>query len=155
MTNPLTTLVPEHQLVTSSTSNQRNHIENVARCTCGSVDLNWYERELEHARHVLDVVRAEAIAGSAARSPAHRTASNEPPTAEVRGCDLAPGDVLVGDSAGRSLINEVAPSSSMPGLLCLETEHGPLYLDPDETYLVIDEDGQAAGRPDRHDQHNS
>lgn len=59
MTNPLTTLVPEHQLVTSSISGQGNRIENVAQCTCGSVDLDWYERELQHARHVLDVVRAE------------------------------------------------------------------------------------------------
>lgn len=59
MTNPLTTLVSEHQLVTSSTSGRGDRIKHVARCTCGSVDLDWYERELEHARHVLDAVRAE------------------------------------------------------------------------------------------------
>lgn len=151
MTNPLTSLVSEDQLVTSSTSGPGNSIENVARCTCGSVDLNWDSRELEHAHHVLDVIRTGTDADGAAR----RTTSNKQPTAEVRGCDLAPGDVLVGDSAGRSLINEVAPSFSMPGLLVVETEHGPLYLDPDETYLVIDKDGQAAGRSDRHDQHSS
>lgn len=68
-------------------------------------------------------------------------------TAEVRGCDLTPGDVLVGDNSGCSLVNEAAPSSSMPGLLCLETEHGPLYLDPDETYLVINDGRQTAKHP--------
>lgn len=52
------------------------------------------------------------------------------------GRDLCPGDVLLGDAGGLSQIDEVSSSSAMPGLLVVETEHGPLYLDPDEEYSV-------------------
>ena len=50
--------------------------------------------------------------------------------------DLESGDVLVGEAGGKSLIHEVQPSSSIPGLLAVETEHGFLYLDPDEEFEV-------------------
>ena len=49
---------------------------------------------------------------------------------------LDSGDTLVGESGGHSQIYEVNPSSSLPGLLAVETEHGFLYLDPDEEYTV-------------------
>ena len=44
---------------------------------------------------------------------------------------LEPGDVLVGSAGGRTVVENVEPSSAMPGLLAVETEHGTLYLDPD------------------------
>ena len=49
----------------------------------------------------------------------------------VQGTDLAPGDTLIGDADGTSLIESVSESSAMPGFLYVETEHGALYLDPD------------------------
>lgn len=44
---------------------------------------------------------------------------------------------LVGESGGLSSIYDVEPSSAMPGLIVVTTEHGPLYVDPDETYPVL------------------
>lgn len=46
-------------------------------------------------------------------------------------------DVLVGESGGLSAVYGSEPSNSIPGLLNVETEHGPLYLDPDEEYEVL------------------
>ena len=54
------------------------------------------------------------------------------------GSELESGDVLVGDSGGLSLVNEVNSSSSLPGLLAVETEHGFLYLDPDSDFTILD-----------------
>lgn len=127
MTNPLTTLVPEHQLMMTSVSRGNHTTENVAKCSCGTM-FGWYERETAHARHVLDTVRTEAIADY-----------NNAPTRSVLATELTFDDTLVGDNLGRSLVLEVRPSASIPGLLAVETEHGPLYLDPEETYLIIDE----------------
>jgi hypothetical protein len=59
-------------------------------------------------------------------------------TREVLGSKLDSSMVLVGESGGLSAIYEVGASSAMPGLVRVETEHGPLYLDPDETYPVLD-----------------
>jgi hypothetical protein len=56
------------------------------------------------------------------------------------GTELEPGDTLLGESGGESLIYEINPSSSMPGLLAVETEHGYLYLDPEQDYTVEDEE---------------
>lgn len=51
--------------------------------------------------------------------------------------DLVPGDVLVGDAGGRSAITgNIDPSSVVLGALAVETEHGTLYLDPDEEQIV-------------------
>jgi hypothetical protein len=48
--------------------------------------------------------------------------------------------VLVGESGGLSAVyTNDGPSSAMPGLIRIETEHGPLYLDPDEDVEVLDE----------------
>lgn len=60
-------------------------------------------------------------------------------TKKVPGSDLTNEHVLVGESGGLSAIYESGPSGSMPGFMRVETEHGPLYLDPDEFYDVLDE----------------
>jgi hypothetical protein len=57
---------------------------------------------------------------------------------EVKGSDLQGTDVLIGESGGISAIYEIGTSDVMWPLLCAETEHGPLYLDPDETYLILE-----------------
>lgn len=48
--------------------------------------------------------------------------------------------VLVGESGGLSAVYESAPSAALPGLQLVTTEHGPLLLDPDERYAVLDTD---------------
>lgn len=55
----------------------------------------------------------------------------------VANTELKAGDVLVGDAGGHCLIFEVARAHVMPGMLRAETEHGPLYLDPEETSRVL------------------
>lgn len=57
----------------------------------------------------------------------------------VLGKDLDHTMVLVGDSGGLCAIYANYQSGAMPGLRALETEHGPLYLDPDEEYSVYDD----------------
>lgn len=60
---------------------------------------------------------------------------------EVLGSEIQPGDVLQGDSGGYSRVNgNVSPSSAMPGLIAVETEHGTLYADPDTEYTVLRDD---------------
>lgn len=55
--------------------------------------------------------------------------------------DLAPGDYLVGEEGNLAAVFDVTPSSSLPGLICVETEFGFLYLDadPEQVYNVLDE----------------
>jgi hypothetical protein len=55
--------------------------------------------------------------------------------------DLVPGDYLVGDEGNLAAVFEVFPSSAQPGLMCVETEFGFLYLDsdPEQVYNVLDE----------------
>lgn len=55
--------------------------------------------------------------------------------------DLVAGDYLVGDEGNLAAVYEVSPSSSMPGLMAVETEFGFLYLDanPEQVYSVLDE----------------
>lgn len=51
--------------------------------------------------------------------------------------DLIPGDVLVGDAGGRAKITgDIEPSNLVMGCIAVETEHGTLYLDPDEEQVV-------------------
>lgn len=64
--------------------------------------------------------------------------THEHATRLVAGSDLDDTMTLVGESGGLSSIYETSNSSAMPGLVRLETEHGPLYLDPDEEYPVLD-----------------
>lgn len=54
----------------------------------------------------------------------------------VPGTELEPGDKLIGDADGTTLIESVSDSSAMPGFLHVETEHGALYLDPDIEYTI-------------------
>lgn len=66
-------------------------------------------------------------------------------TESVLGSDLNSTHVLVGESGGLSAVYGAKPSSAMPGLMTVETEHGPLYLDPDCEYSVIAEPTTDAG----------
>lgn len=54
----------------------------------------------------------------------------------ILGARLNTTMTLVGESGGLSRIYEIQKSDAMPGLLCVTTEHGPLYLDPDEEYPI-------------------
>jgi len=60
---------------------------------------------------------------------------------EKKNRDLDSTDVLVGECEGLSAVFGSYASSAMPGLLVVETEHGSLYLDPDETSLVVGDNG--------------
>lgn len=52
--------------------------------------------------------------------------------------DLEAGHVIIGDHGGTSRVTgDVEESSTMPGLYRVETEHGPLYLDPEFTVEVV------------------
>lgn len=55
--------------------------------------------------------------------------------------DLVAGDYLIGEEGNRAAVYEVFPSSSLPGLIAVETEFGYLYLDadPEQVYSVLDE----------------
>ena len=55
---------------------------------------------------------------------------------EVSVAELEPGDVIIGPSGSRLTVGDVAPSSAMPGLHCVENEFGTLYLDPEEVVTV-------------------
>lgn len=65
--------------------------------------------------------------------------THDHPTRPVGPRDLDSTMVLVGDSGGLSAVyaND-GPSSVLHGLIRIETEHGPLYLDPDEPASVLD-----------------
>lgn len=61
------------------------------------------------------------------------------PTRPVDPVDLDSTMVLVGDSGGLSaIVGDVEASNTMPGMVRVETEHGPLYLDPEEPADVLD-----------------
>lgn len=63
------------------------------------------------------------------------------PTELVLATDLTNSHVLVGDYGGLSVILEVSDSSLVRGMVRVETEHGPLYLDPDCEYPVLSTEG--------------
>lgn len=65
--------------------------------------------------------------------------THDHPTKSIPATALDDTHVLVGDSGGLSAVYEVSHSAAMTGLLCVETEHGPLYLDPDHDYVVYDD----------------
>jgi len=52
------------------------------------------------------------------------------------GSKIEPGDVLIGYKGGLSAVEDVYPSNTVPGMLTVETEHGFLYLDPEEDFEV-------------------
>jgi hypothetical protein len=63
--------------------------------------------------------------------------AHEYPTRKVQGSDLDETMTLVGESGGLSSV--YAEGRSVPvGLISVETEHGFLYLDPDEEFDVLD-----------------
>ena len=66
--------------------------------------------------------------------------THEYPTKVVQVSRLNSTHVLVGESGGLSAVYEVSESNIMPGIFLVETEHGPLYLDPDEDAVVYDSD---------------
>ena len=52
--------------------------------------------------------------------------------------DLDNTMTLVGECGGlSSIIGDCGPSDAMPGLYRIETEHGALYLDPEEEVAVL------------------
>ncbi len=62
--------------------------------------------------------------------------SHDYKTRPVLGRDLGSEHVLVGQSGGLSAVYDPNPSTAMPGLLVVTTEHGHLYLDPEGSYDV-------------------
>ena len=58
-----------------------------------------------------------------------------------KNCDLTGEDVIIGECKGLSAVFKVYDSSAMSGLLVVETEHGPLYLDPEESSRVVGPNG--------------
>jgi hypothetical protein len=60
------------------------------------------------------------------------------PTAELLGIELNSTHVLLGVCDGLSAVLHTSMSSAMPGMVCVETEHGFLYLDPSCKYTVLD-----------------
>ena len=69
-------------------------------------------------------------------------------------CDLTNEDVLIGECEGLSAVFKVYASSAMSGLLVVETEHGALYLDPDQSSRIVGPDGlrelETAGKRPHH-----
>jgi hypothetical protein len=55
----------------------------------------------------------------------------------VYGRELISSMILVGESGGQSMVYAVDASDIVFGLIEVTTEHGPLYLDPDEQYPVL------------------
>lgn len=60
------------------------------------------------------------------------------PTKQILGKDLNYTHVLVGESGGLCAVYGNHNSSLVMGCIVIDTEHGPLYLDPDEYYDVYD-----------------
>jgi hypothetical protein len=69
-------------------------------------------------------------------------------TRTIGGGDVRPGHTLVGDHGGTSDVFAAEPSSAMPGMIHLTTEHGALFLDPDFTVEVLDTDTPAGDSTD-------
>jgi hypothetical protein len=65
------------------------------------------------------------------------SATHDYTTTTVVVSDLDSTHVLVGESGGLSAIYDTSPSNVMMGCQAVETEHGTLYLDADETVVVL------------------
>lgn len=65
-------------------------------------------------------------------------AAHDHQTTPVYGRDLNDTHTLVGESGGLSSIYETTGSNLVLGCVVVATEHGPLYLDPDQQYLVLE-----------------
>ena len=65
---------------------------------------------------------------------------NQHSTKKIAATDIDETMILVGESGGLSAVYEVQPSSLLPGMIHVFTEHGPLYLDSDIEYLILDKE---------------
>lgn len=63
--------------------------------------------------------------------------SVQAPSVTLWASDLVCGDILIGDHGGRSQIHDIEESATSPGMLLIETEHGPLYLRPSENCTIV------------------
>lgn len=55
---------------------------------------------------------------------------------KVKGSELNGMHVLLMSNGWQSAILFIAPFTNVPGKVQVETENGPLYLDPDTEYVV-------------------
>ena len=128
-----------------SDANNNHHLPVVTSARAFPADL---VRGLSATDQIVDFVTAavgSANANLTLISTAYAALTRNPhqptPTADtivhLRPAEMPNGAALVGESRGTSVIHEASPSATMPGLWLVETEHGPLYLDPDLTYSVI------------------
>jgi hypothetical protein len=63
---------------------------------------------------------------------------HEYPSKFVKANQLTNSDTMIGESGGlSSCYNNAEASSAMVGLVVIETEHGSLYLDPEEDVEVL------------------
>jgi hypothetical protein len=60
-------------------------------------------------------------------------------TKMVKATALNGTHVIVGECGGLSAVFDVEPSSAIPGLYRVESEHGVLYLDPDQKIQVLED----------------
>lgn len=106
----------------------------------GSVEAGeWSVSPTDRPPRADTAVSDESSRNDAGTPEAVARATHDHATTQVLGRDLTSPQVLLGDSGGLSAVSEVSASSAMPGLMCVETEHGPLYLDPDHLYTVLEE----------------
>lgn len=94
----------------------------------------------DHIAEFLETVIAESPSREAAQESietAFRLTFPGPETKTVPVTDLQGGEVLVSANGNRTVVDgEAGPSSSLPGLHRVETEHGVLYLDPDSKVMI-------------------
>lgn len=51
--------------------------------------------------------------------------------------DIRAGQYLISNGSIALVVEDGTPSSAMPGLVCVETNIGPVYLDPDCEYEIL------------------
>jgi hypothetical protein len=69
--------------------------------------------------------------------PTHENPTTSASAVPLNATHLNATHTLVGESGGLSSVYDAHPSSALAGLLRVETEHGPLYLDPDTDVDVL------------------
>ena len=95
----------------------------------------------DHISEFLQSVADEAPDAETARTEVEASARlvfGPPPTRTVPADELEPGMVIVGDGGGQSAVTgEVGWSSTIPGCVRVEVEHGALYLDGRGTVQIV------------------
>lgn len=81
-------------------------------------------------------MKPELHMDEAPAAPDPRTA-NQPTVITKAVIDLNPGDVLIGKHGGKSVIEDSSDRSGLLGLMRIETEHGPLYMEMDKEVKVL------------------